>query len=191
MKMYVWEYEWVRLCVGVCERVRGDVILFKFQGCLIPILSLPSSASSKMVICYSLPLGGGKLDSERLMQCIYTHFLYHPKWGGTRPIWPKIFRNRGLFSFYFNLFFNWWKIALQFCVGFFHTTMWISHDPGAFSWCPLLSSLVSFLSTALLCILYFKIICPIDSSKMACPFPISYSPALLKLTLERRKEGIF
>ena len=103
MKMYVWEYEWVRLCVDVCKReVRGDVILFKFQGCLIPILSLPSSASWKMVICYSLPLGGGKLDSKRLMQCICTHFLYHPKWGGTRLIWPKIFRNRGLFSFYFN-----------------------------------------------------------------------------------------
>ena len=27
----------------------------------------------------------------------------------------------------FNFFFYWWKIALQFCVGFCHTTMWISH----------------------------------------------------------------
>ena len=28
----------------------------------------------------------------------------------------------------FNFFFYWWKIALQFCVGFCHTTMWISHN---------------------------------------------------------------
>ena len=27
----------------------------------------------------------------------------------------------------FNLSFNWRKIALQFCVGFFHTTTQISH----------------------------------------------------------------
>ena len=33
----------------------------------------------------------------------------------------------GLF-FNFKLFFNWWKIALQFCIGFCHTTTWISHN---------------------------------------------------------------
>ena len=31
-------------------------------------------------------------------------------------------------SFFFNLFFNWRKIALQYCVGFCHPTMRISHN---------------------------------------------------------------
>ena len=56
----------MRLRVDVCEReVRGDALLLKFQGCLIPILSLPSSASSEMLlVCYALPLGGGKLEAH-------------------------------------------------------------------------------------------------------------------------------
>lgn len=41
-------------CMCVCWAGGSHVILFKFQRCLIPILSLPPSASSKMVlICYS------------------------------------------------------------------------------------------------------------------------------------------
>ena len=31
------------------------------------------------------------------------------------------------FVFKFMYYFNWWKIALQFCVGFCHTTMQISN----------------------------------------------------------------
>ena len=88
-------------------------------------------------------------------------------------------------------FFNCWKIALQFCVDFCHTTMWISHDPGAFSWCPLLVPLISFSSTALLYMLYSKIICQIDSSKMACSFPISYSPAFFEVNFREKKRRHF
>lgn len=96
-------YEWVRLCVDVWKRSERWCNLFKFQGCLIPILFATIICLSKMVlICHSLPLGGSKLDSKRLMQCVYTHFLY-PKWGGTRPIWHflqlRSLRNRGLSLF--------------------------------------------------------------------------------------------
>ena len=33
-----------------------------------------------------------------------------------------------VFFFNFKLFFNWWKIALQFCIGFCNITTWISHN---------------------------------------------------------------
>ena len=39
-----------------------------------------------------------------------------------------------------EIFFNWWKIALQHCVGFCHAATWISHNYTS------ISSLLSFLS---------------------------------------------
>jgi len=43
--------------------------------------------------------------------------------------------------FFFNLFFNWRKIALQYCVGFYHTATQISHN---YTYIPSLMSLLPF-----------------------------------------------
>ena len=65
---------------------------------------------STFVVSRSLLLFCRKAVSDSLQPC----GLQHTRLNGV--------------EFLLKVFLNWWKIALQYCVGFCHTTMQISHD---------------------------------------------------------------
>ena len=88
-------------CVWMCVKEKWEVMqsYLSFKAVWFPFFLyhhlLLQKCSSFATPCHLVEA------NWRFTHCVCTHFLYHPKWGGMRLIWPKIFSNRA-----FSLFLN-------------------------------------------------------------------------------------
>ena len=110
----VWECEWVCVCMYVCWEGRGGWcnLTFKFQGYLVPVLSLTPSASSEIVLIYpsnsSLPAVPRGQTAFRESPAGSTHTLFlTSKYQVIKLIWLwlQILEDRG---------FSWGSLLLLF-----------------------------------------------------------------------------